>query len=307
MNLHHLKIFYYVAKHNSLTKAAKELELTQPAVSLQLNKFQKKYNFKLFDIKVKKVHLTALGKEIFEYCKTIFDIEKKIETVISDYQKSKAGLISIFATDLFTISYLPAIISEFTKKLPNIIPQTFTYPSAVIAEETVNLINDIGFTGYKIEHPKLVIKELLSESLHLVCHPDHPLSKKRVIMPHDLETHNFITHEKTAGMRRAIDKYAKDHNIKLNIVAEYDFSFLIMEMLKQNLGISILSKNVIAEAIKKKEVICIPLSEGCFRSFYLVYSKEKYLSDTVKAFINETEIWCNNYNAKKIKELTKPG
>ena len=74
-------------------------------------------------------------------------------------------------------------------------------------------------------------------------------------------------------------------------------------MVKQNLGISILSKIVIAEAVKKKEIIGIPLSGGCFRYFYLIYNKDKYLSDTMKAFISETEKWCENYNAKKLKEI----
>jgi len=305
MNLHHLKIFYYIAKFGTITKAAKELGLTQPAVSLQLRDFQSKYNFKLFDIKEKKVYLTALGKEIFERCRAIFDMEKQIETLISDYQNSKAGLITIFSTEPFSYYYLPPIISDFTKKLPNIIPHIFTYNSAKIVEKTVNLINDIGFIGYKIEHPKLFTKELLRESLLVVCHPDHSLSKKRVIMPHDLEFHNFITQEKGAGTRRSIEKYVEEYNVKLNIVAEFNSPISIIEMVRRNLGISILSKNVIAETVKKKEIISIPLSGGCFRYFYLVYNKEKYLSDTMKAFIDETEIWCNNYNDQKIKEVNK--
>jgi len=305
MNLHHLKIFFYIAKFGSLTNAAKELGLTQPAVSLQLSDFQKKYNFKLLDIKEKKVYLTTLGKEIFERSSTIFEIEKQIDTLISDYQNSKAGLITIFSTEPFSYYYLPSIISEFIKELPNIIPHTFTYNSAEIVEKIASLINDIGFIGYKIEHPKLVTKELLRESLHLICHPNHSLSKKCVIMPHDLESHNFITQEKGAGTRRSIEKYVEEHNIKLNIVAEFNSPIPIIEMVKQNLGISILSKNVIEETVRKKEIFAIPLSGGCFRYFYIVYNKDKYLSDTMKAFINKTEMWCNNYNTQKLKEIGK--
>ena len=306
MNLHHLKIFYFVAKYGSITKAAKELGLTKPAVSLQLNDCQNKYNSKLFDIKEKKIFLTNLGKEIFERCSTIFDIEKQVDNLISDYQNSKAGLVTIYSTEPFIYYYLPEIISKFIKKLPNIIPHIFTYNSARIVEKTVGLTNDIGFIGYNIEHPKLITKELLSESIHLICHPDHMLAKKHIIMPFDLESHNFITQEKGAGTRRSLDKYAENHNIKLNIIAEFSSPISTIGMVKQNLGISAISKNVALEAVMKKEIISIPLAGGCFRQFYLVYNKEKYLSDTIKAFISETETWCTNYNNQKLNKIIKP-
>ena len=304
MNLHHLKIFYYIAKNGSITKAAKLLGLTQPAVSLQIQDFQSKYNFKLFDTKEKKVYLTTLGKEIFERSSLIFDMENQIETLISDYQNSKAGIITIFSTEPFIYYYLPTIISEFKKKFPNIIPHTYTFNTAKIAEKTINFANDIGIVGHKIEHPKLVTKELLRESLYLICHPEHLLSKKRIIMPHDFEAHNFITNEKGAATRRAIDKYAEDNNIELNIIAEFGSPLSIIEMVKQNLGISIVSKKIIAEAVKRKEIVSIPISGGCFRYFYLIYNKEKYLSNAIKAFIDEIEIWCKNYNAQLLKEIT---
>ncbi len=304
MNLHHLRIFYYTAKYGSITKAANVLGLTQPAVSLQLHDFQNRYNFKLLDIKEKKTYLTPLGKEIFERSSAIFDVENQIDLLISDYQNLKDGLITIFSTSSFSYYYLPAVIAGFKGKLPNIILHSYTYCTKEIIEKTANFINDIGFTGYKIEHPKLVTKELLRESLYVICHPDHRLSKKRIIMPHDLESHNFILTEKGGGSRRSIDKYIEENNIKLNVVAEIDSPISIIEMVKQNLGISIVSKYIIAEAVKKKEIMGIPISGGCFRYFYLVYHKEKHMSDMIKAFIDETETWCNNYNTQILKEIT---
>ncbi len=304
MNLHHLRIFYYTAKYGSITKAANVLGLTQPAVSLQIQDFQSKYNFKFLDIMGKKVQLTPLGKEVFEKCDIIFDMEKQLDTLISDYQNSKDGLITIFSTSSFSYYYLPAVISDFKRKLPSIILHSYTYSSVKVVEKTANLTNDIGFIGYKIEHPKLVTKELLRESLYVICHPDHRLSKKRIIMPNDLESHNFITNEKSAGTRRSIDKYIEDHHIKLNIIAEFDSVISIIEMVRQNHGIAIVSKHIIAESVKRKEIVGIPLFGGCFRYFYLVYHKKKHLSDTIKAFIAETENWCSNYNQQNLKDIT---
>ena len=248
--------------------------------------------------------MATIGGAALKFAEIIFDIEKQLETMIVDFQNSEEGLITIFSTQIFSYYYCPAIIAEFKKKLPNIILHLFSHNSSKVVEDTANLINDIGIIGYKIEHPKLITKELLRESLYVICHQDQPLSKKRIIMPHDLESHNFITNEKGAGTRRSIDKYVGEHNIKINIIAEIDSPISIVEMVKQNLGISILSKHIIAEAVKRKEIISIPIYGGCFRYFYLVYHKEKYLSNTIKTFISESEKWAENYNKQNLKEIT---
>jgi DNA-binding transcriptional LysR family regulator len=305
MNLHHLKIFFCIAKYGSITKAAKMLGLSQPAVSLQIQDLQNKYNFKLFDIIEKKIFLTPIGKEIFDRCSIIFDIENQIDLLIEDYQNLKNGLLTLFSTSSFTYFYLPAIITQFKKKLPEIVTHTYTYNSAKIIKKTLNSINDIGFIGYKIEHPNLIVKELVRENLFVICHPEHALSKKYVIMPNDLEGHNFITTEKNAGTRRAIDKYIEENNIKLNIIAEFDSLISIIEMVKQNHGISIVAKRITEEYIKRKEIVGIPIHGGCFRYFYIIYHREKYISEIVKKFLEETELWCKKYNSENLKEITR--
>ena len=303
MNLHHLKIFYYIAKYGSITKAAKVLGLSQPAVSLQIQDFQSKYNYKFLDILGKKIILTPLGAEVYKKCETIFEIENQIESLINDFEKSKEGLLTIFTTQIFAYYYCPAIIAEFKKKLPSIIIQLQSHNSARVVEETVNLKTDVGIIGYKIEHPSIFLKEILTESLYVICHPDHILSKKRMIMPHDLESHNFITNEKTAGTRRAIDNYLKNNKITLNIIAEIDSPISIVEMVKQNLGISILCKHIITDAVKRKEIISIPISGGLYRYFYLVYHKEKYISTPIKTLITECEKWCEIYYKQNLKDM----
>jgi DNA-binding transcriptional LysR family regulator len=76
-------------------------------------------------------------------------------------------------------------------------------------------------------------------------------------------------------------------------------------MVKQNHGISILSKRIAEDSIKRKDVVGIPIHGGCFRYFYLIYHKEKYISKIMKTFMEEAEEWCKKYSVENLKEITK--
>ena len=297
LNLHHLYLFYYIAKYKSITKAANFLEISQPAVSLQIKNFQKECGVQLLDIVDKKIFLTPVGKSLYFKCEELFALKDDAEEIILGNKENASEMISICTThpfgDYYMGSFLPGLINKFQDSLRLSIT---TDSSDQILEKTLELETDLGIVGKPVKHPKLVIKQLLRESLQLICNPQHELANKLIIHPSDLVNHPFVTHEPGSSTRKAIEEYAAKNNIKLNVVDEIYSPRLVADIVGNTGAISIISRHIISDYVRGGKLKSIPIDGGLFRYFYLIYHKEKYISPVLQQVITALETWCDNYN-----------
>ena len=306
LNLHHLYLFYYIAKYKSITKAANFLEISQPAVSLQIKNFQKECGVQLLDIVDKKIFLTPVGKSLYFKCEELFALKDDAEEIILGNKESASEMISICTThpfgDYYMGSFLPGLINKFQDSLRLSIT---TDSSDQILEKTLELETDLGIVGKPVKHPKLVIKQLLRESLQLICNPQHELANKLIIHPSDLVNHPFVTHEPGSSTRKAIEEYAAKNNIKLNVVDEIYSPRLVADIVGNTSAISIISRHIIGDYVKARKLKSIPIDGGLFRYFYLIYHKEKYISPVLQQVITALETWCDNYNRDILVNISR--
>jgi len=306
LNLHHLYLFYYIAKYKSITKAANFLEISQPAVSLQIKNFQKECGVQLLDIVDKKIFLTPVGKSLYFKCEELFALKEDAEEIILGNKENASEMISICTThpfgDYYMGSFLPGLIKKFQDSLRLSIT---TDSSDQILEKTLELETDLGIVGKPVKHPKLVIKSLLRESLHLICNPQHELANKLIIHPSDLVNYPFVTHEPGSSTRKAIEEYAAKNNIKLNVVDEIYSPRLVADIAGNTNAISIISRHIIGDYVKAGKLKSIPIDGGLFRYFFLIYHKEKYISPVLQQVITALETWCDNYNQEILLNISK--
>ena len=116
MNLHGLRLFYTVAKLGSVTLAAEELMISQPAITVQLKKFEKENDIKIFVPKGRGICLTDIGEELFKEARAIFKIEDRIEEVIENYKKGKNGVLKIVGNYTLGNFLMPYWVAEFKKE-----------------------------------------------------------------------------------------------------------------------------------------------------------------------------------------------
>lgn len=120
MNLNQLKIFYMAAKNRNLSLAARELFITQPAVTKGLQRLQEFYDMKFVDHIGKRLVLTDAGEVLYEIAEKIFELENQAEESIRDFQQRKRGHIRILSSESFGDYYLPRIIIPFSKSYPRV-------------------------------------------------------------------------------------------------------------------------------------------------------------------------------------------
>jgi DNA-binding transcriptional LysR family regulator len=301
LNLNQLRIFYFAAKYGSFSAAAEALFITQPAVTKQIQQLQAAHGVKLLNRFGKKMVLTDAGEALYSFADRIFQIESQAEENLRDFQQRKSGRLRIHASESFGAYYLPFIINLFRKKYPKIDIALNIFTSQQIVENTIRLENDLGFISSPLEHKKLVVSEILEDRLILIVPPSHPFARKKVLDPWKLEGQSIIMHEKGSASRNIVDEFIRKNNLFVSITLELSNNEAIKRAVEQGLGLSLISENVVREEIERKKLKPIPLADPTLkRKFYLIYHKDKYLSQPFQMFVQMVNQWASEYTKTQL-------
>jgi DNA-binding transcriptional LysR family regulator len=296
MNLNQLKIFYMAAKNGNLSLAAKELFITQPAVTKGIQRLQEFYDMKFVDHVGKKLVLTDAGEVLYEISEKIFELENQAEESIRDFQQRKRGHIRILSSESFGDYYLPRIIIPFSQAYPMVRITMNILPTEQVVSHTATLNNDLGFISYPVQHDKLRVKEILEDQLVIIAPTDHPLALRNKLEPADLAGQLLIMHEKGSAPRKAIDDYIRKHQVSVRIPLELSSNRAIKRAVEDGIGIALVSRKVANEEIRAGRLAAISLSDPfMIRKFYMVHHKDKYLSESLQKFIDTSFKWAAEY------------
>ena len=296
MNLYQLKVFYYAAKYESLSRAAEKLYITQPAVTKQIQQLQNNYGIKLLNRFGKKMVLTDAGRNLFTIAENILELETRAEESIRDYQQLKSGNINIISSETFGAYYLPFILIEYIKSNPNIQISANILPVQEVHENVLSLKCDLGFVSYIIEDPRIVSKKIVEDSIVLIVSKSHPFSNKKFFYPSDLEGQDFIMHEKGSATRRIVDEFLKMNKVKVKIKFELSNNEAIKRIVENNNEIALVSKNIAIEEIKANKLVGIPGKDKFLkRSFYMIYHKDKYFSKPLSRLVEMVNNWSRKF------------
>ena len=297
MNLNQLKIFYLAAQKGSLSAAAEELYITQPAVTKGIQRLQEHYDIKFVHHIGKKLVLTDAGEVLFKIAEKIFEMESQAEESIRDFQQRKRGHIRILSSESFGDYYLPHILIPFSKAYPLVRISMNILPTEQVVENTATLNNDIGFISYPVENKKLSVKEVLEDQLVIITPLNHPLAKKSRLVARDLENQLIIMHETGSAPRRAIEDYIRTHNISVKIPLEISSNRAIKRAVEEGIGIALISRKVANEQIQAGRLKAIPISDASmYRKFYIVHHKDKYIPETLQRFLDMVFEWAGEYS-----------
>ena len=314
MNLNQLKIFYCTARYGNLSAAADILFITQPAVTKGIQRLQAHYDIRLFNRFGKKLVLTDAGEALYSIAEKIFQLETQAEESIRDYQEKRAGHIRILSSESFGAYYLPSILATFGKKNPHIRISGANLPTEQVVEKTAALQNDVGFISYHVDHPKLKIREIMEDRLVIIAATEHPLSQKRCIKARDLEGQTFVMHETGSAPRKAFEALIRKNHLSVEVPIEITSIRAIKKLVESGIGLGVVSEYVARDEIEIGRLRAIPVADDCMkRKYYMVYHREKYISESLQSFMREVCHWgdaeCSDVGAlnTQAREMTAAG
>ena len=287
MNINQLKLFYLAVKHKSLSHAAEELNITQPAVTKGIQRLQEYYEVPLVHNLGKNMELTLAGDNLFQIAKKIFDLEKLADDCMVDFQSENLKHLKINASESFGAYYLPEFINQFNLKAPNVRVTLEVLSNAQVVENTVSLKNDIGFVSFPVKDNRLNTIEIVKDEIVIILNPSHPLAQKKQLKATDLEGHMIIMHEEGSYFQKMIHDLLDADNVSVTMPITFSNNEAIKKAVEGGTGIAPISKKVAAKEIESGKLIGLPLSSTpLYRTFYMIHHKEKHLSDPVKRLIN---------------------
>ena len=223
MNYTQIRSFNAVTKHKSFTKAAKVLNVSQSAISEQVKSVEHRFGIKLFIRNGAGIVLTDYGRKLYYITRDIDDIHERALNLLDSSRKLTSGTLNIGT--VAPIHLMP-IISEFTKKFPEINCNIVFGNSAQIQEKLLSKEIDIGILADLNDQSQLYSKPLVRDKLLLFASAKNKLSKEKKISFKEIINETFIVREKGSQTRALVEKELMHLGIKKNctqLEAEREF------------------------------------------------------------------------------------
>ncbi|MEH2071816.1 MAG: LysR substrate-binding domain-containing protein [Nostoc sp.] len=280
--LHQLKVFEAAARHSSFTRAAEELFLTQPTVSMQIKQLTKSVGLPLFEQVGKRLYLTEAGRELFATCRQIFDNIAQFEMKVADLKGLKQGQLRLAV--ITTAKYfIPRLLGRFCELYPGIdISLQVTNHEQILERMTQNL-DDLYIMSQIPENMDITCQPFLENPLIVFAPINHRLSREKNIPIQRLAEEPFIMREPGSGTRRAVQSLFDEQEVKVKVKLELGSNEAIKQAIVGGLGISVLSRHTLlldAAEFSILDVQYFPIK----RDWYMVYPSGKQLSIVARAY-----------------------
>jgi DNA-binding transcriptional LysR family regulator len=284
-SLRQLQIFEAVALHLSYTRAAEALHLTQPAVFTQIKQLEEVIGLPLLERIGKKMHLTAVGREVLATSRETLDALERLEMRLDEMQGLKRGRLRVAMVT--TAQYLiPRLLGEFCVRYPGIEASLIVSNREVLLARIANNEDDLVILGAPPEGMDMVATPIADNPLVVLVRNDHPLAGKKNIAPALVAAEPFLLREKGSGTRLAIERHFAELGFSLKIRMELGSNEAIKQAIVGGLGISVLSRHTLT--LEGETGLIQPLDVQGFplrRKWYVAYSKGKHLSAVAEAFL----------------------
>ncbi|HEY9816283.1 MAG TPA: LysR substrate-binding domain-containing protein [Candidatus Obscuribacterales bacterium] len=283
--LHQFKVFEATARHGSFTRAAEELFLTQPTVSMQVKQLTKAIGLPLFEQVGKRLYLTEAGKALFATCKDIFTNLDQLEMTVADLKGMKQGQLRLAV--ITTAKYfVPRLLGPFCRMYPGIdVSLTVTNHERVI-DRLSNNQDDLYVMSQLPTNLDCEAESFLDNPLVVLAPTNHPLAGQRNIPIQRLNDEPFIMRESGSGTRRAVESLFDRENVSVKVRLELGSNEAIKQAIAGGLGLSVLSHHTLTPEGSHSDLTVLDV-EGfpISRQWYVVHLGGKQLSVVAATFL----------------------
>lgn len=288
--LHQLKVFEATARHGSFTRAAEELFLTQPTVSMQVKQLTKAVGLPLFEQVGKKLYLTDAGRELFATCQDVFSRLDQLEMRVADMKGMKQGQLRLAV--ITTAKYfVPRLLGPFCQIYPGIDVSLIVTNHEQVIDRLSDNQDDLYIMSQLPEHMDIEAYPFLDNPLVVIAPSNHPLAGKKNIPISELVEEHFIMREPGSGTRRSVQKLFDQEGVSVRVRLELGSNEAIKQAIAGGLGISVLSRHTLTPEGANSELTVLDVQGfPIHRNWYAVYLSGKQLSVVASTFLDYLKV-----------------
>jgi DNA-binding transcriptional LysR family regulator len=285
MELSQLYTFRLVAGHKNFSKAAAELHLTQPAVTLQIKHLEAEIGELLLDRSGRVLELTPAGEIFLTYTHQILNLTEQATETVRQYSNLR-GRITVAAGTTNTIFRLPRILQDYRRRHPQVEIRIRNGDSKLTTQLVYDNAVDLGLvTTINPNDNLLRVLPVFKDPIWLIAPSDHPAHISAV----ELEKKSLILFRAGSGFRQFLDENFRQNGFVPKVTMEMESIEAIIRLVYSGLGLAFLPEIAVREELASERVQKVELASWppMYRQTYLIYRRDKYLTWPVKAFLEQ--------------------
>ncbi|MED4599799.1 LysR family transcriptional regulator [Paenibacillus validus] len=240
MELRHLQYIAEIVRCNNFTRAAENLNVTQPTISKMIQNLEKELNADIFVRSGRQIQLTDVGEAILQHSGPILQMFESLKTEINDLTFLNKGSIRIGLPPMAGSSFFPDVIKKFQDRYPGITMKMVEDGASKIERSIEEGLLDVGILLWPVDQAVFDSFPIVRDQLKVVMHPAHRLADRERIELAELELERFIFFNSHFAMHDRIKNACRSAGFVPRIVSESSQWDLIREMVRADLGIAFL-------------------------------------------------------------------
>jgi len=284
ISLRQLRVFESVARHLNHSRAATELYLSQPAVSMQIKQTENAIGLPLFEQVGKKLFLTEAGFELLNYSRSILQLVNEMESVFDQMKGMERGHLNISVVS--TANYfMPQLLAKFIHAHPKIQVSLSVANRDAVIKQLADNIADLAIMGQPPEGTDMRAEAFMENPLVVIAAPTHQLAHNKKILPKQLAKETFLLREQGSGTRGVVERFFASHHLPLPVHMAMDTNEAIKQSVQAGMGIGIISRHGIELELETKRLVVLDVNHfPVVRHWHIVHRKNKRLSIAAQEF-----------------------
>jgi DNA-binding transcriptional LysR family regulator len=301
VNLHKLRVFLAVAQRLSITDAASDLRLTQPAVSLQIRSLEKEAGLLLLERGGRKLRLTQAGELLHRSAISILHTKDEAERGLAELRDAHKGKLILGTNTTGGMYLLPRIVRAFREDHPDTEILIHIGSTMELSEKVLQNVVDMGLVGGPTEDKRYGVEPVCIDHLALIVSPSHPLARQREVHAKDLEDWPCITAGRVSRTRQFVERKLRQAGVTLQIAMELPGTEEVKKAVEANVGFAFVSGFSVDPVPRDLRVLTLK-GPDLSRYMEVIYRRQKYFSPVAQHFRQ----YVHTYAHEHLRDLAAP-
>ena len=286
MDIQHIRYFLAVAKHQSFSKAAETLFVTQPILTRCIKNLEKELGVQLIQRSTKHFALTEAGQLLQRNGTTLLQQHQDIYRQMADLASGQMGELRISGPGVLLDMYFPALVAQYRKSNPGIRITIRESGTRTVVQEVLDGSADIGLVMLPLsESTDLEIFPIVKDQIHVVLHRKHPLAQASSIHIRQLENQDIITYNQSTTLYHTLDKLCKEQGFTPTIACQSMMPGFILDTISCGDWVGVFPAPMLQKS-PRPELVGIPLEPQLPWQIAMITKKGRYVSNAANSFLN---------------------
>lgn len=280
------KLFRDVAHTRSLSRAAAMNNISQSAATQHIQELEKRLHIQLLDRSTRPLGLTPAGRLYADLCRDVLRAEENFAAALDGIKGEAEGTVRVASIYSIGLAEMPRLGEEFARTCPGAHLHVEYLRPARVYEAILNDQADLGFISYPDHRRDLTVIPWREERMTAAVYPTHRFAGRRLLKAGDMDGERFISFDDEVIIRRELDRFFRDNNVGIDIVAQFDNIQSIKEAVALGSGISILPERTMQSEIEQGRLVSVPLhAPELVRPTGVIHRRRKKLTRATQEFL----------------------